>query len=143
MGGFNKKTKKENKRKREDFMDITKLNSVEACERGSWIEIKDFYGEPTGIKFKVIGIDSKKFKDQVNRLSRMNENSKVKSDNDKQEAETIRMLVSITMDWENVEDSEGKTIPFTKEAVQEVYENSPIISEQIIKFTSDRTNFLD
>jgi len=123
-------------------MDITKLNSVNACEKGAWVSIKDFYGEPTDIKFKVIGIDSKKFKDQINRLSRMNEGSKTKMDGDKQEAETIRMLVSITMDWENAEDSDGNEIPFSKEMVEEVYTNSPIISEQVIKFASDRTNFL-
>jgi kynurenine formamidase len=123
-------------------MKISKFNTVEACEKGAWLTIQDFDEMDTDIEIKVIGVDSKVFKKQVNKLARQNEGKKV-SDADKLEAETIRTLVAITTDWKNVEDDEDKAVPFSKEAVEIVYTESPYICAQIIKFASDRTNFLD
>lgn len=121
---------------------ISMFNSVEKCEKGAWITIKDWDGIETDIKFKVVGVDSKKFKEQVNRLSKMQDGQKLK-DIEKLEESSIRTLVAITEDWENVEDADGKAIPFSKDAVDEVYRNSPMISEQVIEFAKQRQNFLD
>lgn len=119
-----------------------KFNTVNACEEGAWIDIKDFDGMKTDFSIKVLGIDSKKFKAEINRLTKANENNKVQ-DMDKLELSTIRTLVGITIDWEGAEDEEGNKIPFTKEMADVVYTNSPHVSQQVIEFAKDRTNFLD
>ena len=123
-------------------MNISQFNTASACEKGAWILIKDFDDVDTDMGFKVLGVDSKAYKAQINRLVKMNEQNKNKMDMEKLEASSIRTLVAITMDWENVDDDEGNGIPFTKEMAQTIYENSPHISNQIIEFAKERQNFL-
>lgn len=122
-------------------MDISKFNTVDKCEKGAWVTIKDFDGINTDIKFKVVGVDSKRFKQEMNRLVKQNENDKTK-DMEKMEMSTIRTLVAITLDWENIEMND-ELVEFSKEIADEIYTNSPLISEQVINFAKDRTNFLD
>ena len=132
-------------------MNISDFNTVAACEKGAWMTIKDFDGIDTDMEFKVIGIDSKAFKSQVNRLSKQNENKKM--DMDQLEASQIRTLTAITIDWKNIEKGTGEfdavgneimeSIPFTKENAEAIYINSPHISNQIVEFAKERTNFLE
>ena len=124
-------------------MKISNFNTASACEKGAWVIIKDFDNLDTDMRVKVLGVDSKAYKSQINRLVKMNEQNKNKVDMEKLEASSIRTLVAITIDWENIEDDEENTIPFTKEMAQTIYENSPHISNQIIAFAQLRTNFLD
>jgi len=124
-------------------MKISTFNTAEACEKGAWMTIKDFDGIETDMKIKVLGVDSKAFKSQVNRLAKQNEASKNKMDMEKLEASSIRTLVAITIDWENVDDEKGEPIPFGKEIAQSIYESSPHISNQIIEYANERTNFLE
>jgi len=124
-------------------MKISNFNTASACEKGAWVIIKDFDDLDTDMRVKVLGVDSKAYKSQINRLVKMNEQNKNKVDMEKLEASSIRTLVAITIDWENIEDDEENTIPFTKEMAQTIYENSPHISNQIIEFAKERVNFLD
>jgi hypothetical protein len=124
-------------------MKISNFNTASACEKGAWVIIKDFDDLDTDMRVKVLGVDSKAYKSQINRLVKMNEQNKNKVDMEKLEASSIRTLVAITIDWENIEDDEENTIPFTKEMAQTIYENSPHISNQIIGFAKERVNFLD
>lgn len=123
-------------------MNISAFNSVSACEEGSWKTIVDFDGIETDFKIKVIGIDSKKFKEQVNLLSRRAE-AKKQQDIIQLEESSIRMLVSITRDWSGAEDEDGNEIPFSADAVEALYRNSPFVSEQIIEFAKERRNFIE
>lgn len=120
-------------------MDITKFNTADACEQGAWVTIKDFDDIDTDMQFKVLGIDSKRFKSQVNRFSKQNENKKM--DMEKLEASSIRTLVAITVGWKNVE-MDGKEIPFDDKTAEEIYTTSPHISNQVLSFAQERTNFL-
>lgn len=122
-------------------MDITKFNTVDACEKGAWVTIKDFDGVDTDIRIKVVGIDSKRFKQEMNRLVKQSETDKNK-DMEKLEASSIRTLVAITMDWEGMQMGK-EDVAFSKEKADEIYTNSPHISNQVIEFAKDRTNFLD
>ena len=124
-------------------MKISNFNTASACEKGAWVIIKDFDDLDTDMRVKVLGVDSKAYKSQINRLVKMNEQNKNKVDMEKLEASSIRTLVAITIDWENIEDDEENTIPFTKEMAQTIYENSPHISNQIIEFAKERQNFLE
>lgn len=123
-------------------MNIMEFNTVNACEHGAWVTIKDFDEIDTDFRIKVVGIDSKKFKERVNLLTRKNE-GKNKQDMIKLEEDTIRMLASISIAWEGAEDADGKKIEFSSDAVEEVYRNSPWVSEQVIEFAKDRKNFLE
>ena len=123
-------------------MKINEFNTVQLCEQGAWLTIKDFDECDTDMEIKVVGVDSKKFKSQVNRISKMSSGSKT-PDMERLEESSIRTLVAITIDWKNVEDEEGNEIPHSDEKALEVYTASPYISAQIIEFAKDRKNFLE
>lgn len=124
-------------------MDISTFNTVKACEEGKWVNIVNLDGDKTDIRIKVIGVDSKRFKEESQKLAKYFErtkNDKVR-DYDEIEMKTISMAVAITVDWENVEE-DGKKVPFTKENVTRIYSYAPAIIEQITKVAKDRHNFL-
>lgn len=124
-------------------MKISNFNTVDSCERGAWVTIKDFDEMDTDMEFLVVGVDSKVFKAQVNRIAKQNEVRKDKMDMDKLEKSTIRTLVAITKDWKNVEDDEGKEIKFSTETAEIIYTEAPYIAQQIIEFAKERQNFIE
>jgi len=122
-------------------MDITKFNTVQACEDGAWLTIRDFEDAKTDIALKVIGVDAKRFKTEVLKLAKKAEGTKIQ-DTEELEMSNIRTLVSITVDWKGVDGPDGKAIPFSKEMANEIYTNSPHIAKQVLEFAKERTNFL-
>lgn len=54
----------------------------------------------------------------------------------------IALLVSLTTDWRGFEDEAGDAIPFSPEAVRELYHDCPPIRDQVFAFVSDRRNYL-
>ena len=124
-------------------MDIGAFNTVKACEEGTWINIKDLEGNKTDIRIKVIGVDSKRYKEESQKLAKYFERTrddKVK-DYDEIEMKTISMATAITIDWENVQEN-GKDLAFTKENVTRIYSLAPALLEQVTKVAKDRHNFL-
>jgi hypothetical protein len=124
-------------------MDISKLNTVTTSEQGKWLDILDGDGVKTGIRIKVVGIDSKKFKSESQKLAKYLERQREEKnkDYDGVEYKTISMAVAITVDWENIEE-DGKVLEFDKETGERVYTNAPIITEQVLRYAKDRNNFL-
>jgi hypothetical protein len=124
-------------------MDISKFNTVQACEEGVWVDISDPEGNKTDVRIKVVGVDSKTYKNESHKLAKYLERIKddKSKDYDEIELKTRAMAVAITMDWENLEE-EGKKLPFNKETADRIYELAPGIPEQIIKVAKDRANFL-
>ena len=124
-------------------MDISKFNTVDTCENGEWVDLRSPDGEKLDIRIKVVGVDSKKYKNESQKMMKYLERIKdsKNTDFDEIEAKTIAMAVSITVDWENMEEGKDK-VPFTKENAQRIYTFAPFIPEQLIKFAKDRSNFL-
>jgi hypothetical protein len=58
------------------------------------------------------------------------------------ERDTLNLLVSCTLGWKNVLDTDGNDIPFNAENVRKLYTSYPIVREQVDSFVSSRVNFL-
>jgi hypothetical protein len=56
--------------------------------------------------------------------------------------QTIEILAAATVGWENVPDAQGAPIPFSTEAVADLYRQYPAIRDQADLFIGNRVNFL-
>src|SRR5574343_401831 len=91
-------------------MDLSKLNTVEACNDGAVYEVvHPSTGEPLGIKITLVGMDSKDYRDAQRKLSNkrlkqtfgrgvVNKTPTV----EEFESETVDILAKCTIAWENV-----------------------------------------
>jgi len=125
-------------------MDLNKLDSVAACEKGFPLSIKDAEDNPTDIVITVVGVDSKIFRNENARIQsriQMAEKRGKKLDQDELEQDYCALLAKCTLGWENV-DKNGKPWEFSQDAAQEVYESYPIIKSQVFTALFDRAAFL-
>lgn len=53
----------------------------------------------------------------------------------------LERLVALTTGWHGFEDEEGTPIPFSADAVRDLYAQNVLIREQTILFVSDRSRF--
>lgn len=58
-----------------------------------------------------------------------------------QAAHDIDRLVALTVGWHGFEDEDDQPVPFSAEAVRELYEQNPLIREQAFAFLADRARF--
>jgi len=123
-------------------VDLSQYDTKKSSEEGAWLEIESPTGEPLGIHFKILGVDSEVYNKQLrkNQDKMMKKGMKnIKSENI--EVEGIELLVACTVDWEGIADN-GEDLGCTKENVRYVYKNYPWIKDQIDEFIGDRSNFL-
>lgn len=119
-------------------MVVKKLDSLEALIARN--------GKP--VTLMLLGPDSPVYRDftrrQVRkRLSRMNDAKKLAEiDFDETETETLDLLASCTVGWENVLDIEGNAIEFSTENARKLYVNYPVVREQVDIFVANRAHFL-
>lgn len=99
-------------------------------------------GESTGIIIKLLGSDSKEWKQAARAIkARALKQGKKKLSDDEIEQMPFELLAAVTIGWEGVEEN-GKKVKFTKEEAKRIYESVPVIAEQVDKFVGDRENFL-
>lgn len=53
----------------------------------------------------------------------------------------LEKLVTLTVGWHGFEDEDGDPLPFTADAVRELYAQNPFIREQALSFIADRSRF--
>jgi hypothetical protein len=58
-----------------------------------------------------------------------------------QAAHDLDRLVTLTVGWHGFEDEAGEPLPFTAEAIRDLYAENPFIREQALVFVSDRARF--
>jgi len=126
--------------------DLAKLDTNKASEEGVWCEIENpANGESTGIKVKVLGMDSKAYQDQTRKIQDKNlkkgfrgmKNLKTETlDNNK-----IELICVCTTEWENVEYN-GETLECNMENKRWLYKTFRWIFDQVDEFIGDRGNFL-
>jgi hypothetical protein len=103
-------------------------------------------GKP--VTLMVLGPDSHVYRDftrrQVRkRLARMNDPSKLAEiDFDEADAETLDLLASCTVGWENVLDTDGKAIAWSAENARKLLAAYPVVREQVDTFVAARANFI-
>lgn len=127
-------------------VDLSRLDTSKTSESGVWMEIENpSTGEPLGIKFKVLGMDSKAYRDHQRKTQDRNIKKgfrglkQLKSEtieNDK-----IELISACTVDWENVVYA-GEVLDCTRENCRWLYKQYTWIFDQIDEFIGDRGNFL-
>jgi hypothetical protein len=137
-------------------MDLQKLNSVDACEKGAVLSIVDPRDEETiltddatkePITITVIGRDSKLYQEQQHKAvdkrinRRIAKGKKEKLSSAELEDDTLETLVKCTRAWSHIAYG-GKELECTPENVRMIYTNVPWLREQVNEFIGDRANFL-
>lgn len=125
-------------------MDLTKLDTVAACEKGFPLVIKDAEDMPTDIVIHVVGVDSKVFRNEnakVQARIAMAEKRGKKLDPLELEESYCELLAKCTLGWENLELG-GKKLEFSQDKAQEIYQSYPLIKTQVFAALFDRAAFV-
>lgn len=128
------------------MIDLAKLDTNKASEDGVWCDIENpATGEQTGIRIKVLGMDSKEYQAQTRKVQDKNlkkgfrgmKNLKSETlDNNK-----IDLICVCTKEWENVQFN-GEVVPCDMENKRWLYKTYRWIFDQVDEFVGDRGNFL-
>lgn len=127
-------------------MKLSKFNTLTKSNEGIEIELVDIAtGEGSGAFIKVLGTDSKKFKDtNADRARQALERirNKVEQTKQEQEDEAAFLLASCTVGWRGLEGDEGEEFPFSEAAALDLYKQYPLIREQVDRAIADRSRFI-
>lgn len=102
-------------------------------------------GEETGMKIRVVSLDSDKYHQISMKLQ--NENIKYARKNrgkttaEKLSSDAIELLANVTVGWDNIKIN-GEDLPFSLENARKLYEDYAFIKEQVDEFIGDRRNFI-
>lgn len=128
-------------------MNIDKLYTREASEAGAWCEIRDPLGAETGLKFKIAGAHSDRFrramtKAQAKQMNR--ERARGRKDVTAEDLELefdlmADVLAECTLEWNAEQD--GAEWPCTTENARTVYVNAPDVRRQVFQFASDARHY--
>ena len=107
-------------------MDLSTIDN-HPMEKGVSLIIKDTEGNDTDIKITVISMKSNKAQKAF--LANRNEDT------------DIKIASLLTIGWENIL-MNGKEIKFSKDEAIKLYDNYPLIGNQVSAFILDEQNFL-
>ena len=132
-----------------DF-DLSALDSiVDAQENGVDIEIlHPGTGEPLGMKFHVVGQDSKPFIKARRKVvsARMGKRAISRKDPEKLERDGLETLACCVVSWSTGGEPgiklDGEVLDCNPENVMKVFERFPFIREQVDEVVGDRAAFL-
>lgn len=125
-------------------MEFDKLATTAFHEAGAEVNIlSPADGTPTDFFIKIQGADSKAWRREKKRqtskmISAKSENKLDELDYDQMD---IEALVAVTMDWKGITKG-GKKYECTPENARALYEQSPDIVEQLLRFLGDSANFI-
>lgn len=119
-------------------MDITSLFTVEKHEAGAELQVvSPLTGEPTEFYIKLAGVDSLRFRNARDEISK----KMVEAMREGDEYESgVELLVAATIDWRGLE-NDGKDMKFSEKRARELYTASPGIAEQADRFIGNRKNY--
>lgn len=120
-------------------MEISKLYTAESHETGAEVRIVNpVTGKDTDCYITVIGVDSKTFRSEQRKRQRKALDA-VRSNKEMPDDE-FGLLVESSIGWRGFE-SDGKELKFSKKSIKALFDNSPLIADQVDKFIADRANF--
>jgi hypothetical protein len=128
------------------MIDLAKLDTNKASEEGVWCDIENpSTGEQTGIRIKVLGMDSKAYKNQTRKVQDKNLKKGFRGmknlKSETLENNRIELICVCTVDWENVQYN-AETLECNPENKKWLYKEYPWIFDQVDEFIGDRGNFL-
>jgi hypothetical protein len=124
-------------------MEFEKLATTANHEAGAEVNIlSPVDGSPTDVFIWIKGADSKAWrkekKRQTSKMIAAKAEGKIEDlDFDQMD---IDALVAVTIGWKGIT-KDGKVYKFSEENAKELYEQSPSIVEQLLKFLGDSGNF--
>lgn len=128
------------------MIDLATLDTSKASEEGVWVDIENpATGEATGIRIKVLGMDSKAYLDHTRKVQDRNlkkgfrgmKNLKSEVlDNNK-----IELICACTVEWENIQFN-SEVMLCNPENKKWLYKTYRWIFDQVDEFIGDRGNFL-
>ena len=124
-------------------MEFDKLATTANHEAGAEVNIlSPVDGSPTDVFIWIKGADSKAWrrekKRQTSKMIAAKAEGKIEDlDFDQMD---IDALVAVTIEWKGIT-KDGKVYKFSEENAKELYEQSPSIVEQLLKFLGDSGNF--
>ena len=129
-------------------MKLAKFDTVTKATEGVEVELLDIAsGEGSGVFIKVLGTDSKAFKQRSAELSRNAVDRRrardgQPADPDENDSDEAELLSNCTVAWRGLENDDGTDLVFTKAKAKELYLNYPLIKEQVDRAISDRARFI-
>lgn len=132
------------------MLDLSKNNPADVAEAGYEFQLELPDGTPTDALIKVRGVMSKTVRDYGRKMvqeMQMKEKMARKrgKEVDEPSIEELEDMASKAaairvIGWKNIGE-EGKEIPFTREAAEDLMKRFPFIREQVIAASDDVTNF--
>ena len=112
-------------------MDINQLDTRSIHGAGSEMQVKDQLGNETDVFIKVVGVDSKLWREIIKESARKTDSEKFNGN---------ELLAKACLDFRGLE-TDGKEIPFSYESMLNLLEIAPYIAEQLDRFIGNRANF--
>ena len=123
-------------------MNVNDLYTAPTHEEGAEVRLTSpITGKKTDCYITVAGIDSKRFR-AAQRKQKRDILDAVKSGDDMDSIPEYGLLVESCLSWRGLEDDKGNEWKFSKENATALFENSPLIAEQVDRFLTDRANFI-
>jgi hypothetical protein len=124
-------------------MDLKKYDTITACDSGAEMELKDpITGDGLDAFITLAGVDSAAFRKAQDDCASARIRNQVNTISIKDiRKENIYSLASCTLAWRGIEEG-GTPIPFSKQAVIDLYTRYPWVFEQVNAFIGNRANYL-
>lgn len=124
-------------------MELNQLETVTDHDAGAECNIlSPVDGKPTDVFIKIKGSDSKAWRSAKKRQTQQIIDARATSTMDKLDYEAMdaEALAEVTMSWRGIT-KDGKPYEFSKSNAEQLYKESPAVSNQLIEFLSNRANF--
>ena len=133
-------------------MDLKSLDTKILANEGVWIDIVDpATGTPSGLRWKIAGLDSDRYADfQKRAKSNGLLKRAIQGDDDKYDYDAD-MLAELTLSWEDTLEKalpsgtiiyDGEKLPFSKNAACKVLQEIPVVKRQVSRQVLKEQNFL-
>lgn len=126
-------------------MDITTIDVVTSSEEGLEVDIVNpRTGETTDLSIKVKGVYSNQFRELLGKAvqrDEMRKRNKVAAAMSSGTDDMAILLASVTLGWKNLQEG-GKDIPFSKAEAERIYNDYPVIRNQVWEAVNDVGNFI-
>ena len=123
-------------------MDINSLYTAGLHDEGAEIQVKDQFGEKTDCYIKIVGPDSKRFRDiEKQNIRSLVAAIKGEDTEDVEDNKNEIDLAKLTLGWRGFTDKD-KPLEFSTEAAIVLYVQAPYIVKQLNKELLNRANFM-
>ena len=119
-------------------MDIKALETKPLHDAGAEMCVRDASGNETDFYIRLVGVDSDKWRTIKRKLERKALDASFNGD--EANIDPAEYIADATIDWRGLE-SDGKPVPFSRQAALDLYRNAPYICDQADRFIAKRANF--